>query len=69
MLGNIHIHHYTHEQRESRLPQLLKMLTIVWASVWSNAHQQLLARVRTTEEHSLLPQREKGTQRHSSEPQ
>jgi hypothetical protein len=43
------------------------MLTIAWASVWLNVHQQLQAPVRTIEEHSLLPQSEKGTQRHSSD--
>uniref|UniRef100_A0A0A9CSJ0 MMT1 n=1 Tax=Arundo donax TaxID=35708 RepID=A0A0A9CSJ0_ARUDO len=43
------------------------MLTSVWASVWSSVHQQLQALVRTIEEHFLLPQREKGTQRHYQE--
>jgi hypothetical protein len=42
------------------------MLTIAWADIWSDVHQQLQGKVRTIEEHFLLPWHGKGIQQHSS---
>lgn len=64
----------THRKREGgggliKVPQLLKMLTIAWASAWWGAHQQLQVPVRTIEEHFLLQQHGMGTQQHSGAPE
>jgi hypothetical protein len=56
-------------EREIKLPQLLKMLTIAWVSALSDVHQQLQAPVRITEEHFLSPQHVTGTQQHSGAPE
>ena len=50
-------------------PQLLKMLTIAWASVWSDVHRQLQVLVRTVEENFLSLPRGKGIQQHSGVPE
>lgn len=51
------------------VPQLLRMLTIASASVWSDVHPQLQAPVRTVEEKFLWQQHEKGIQQHSGAPE
>jgi hypothetical protein len=45
------------------------MLTIAWASTWSDVHQQLQVLERTVEENILLPHRGKGIQQHSGIPE
>ena len=50
------------------VPQLLKMLTIALASVWSDVHRQLQVLVRTVEENFLSQPRGKRIQQHSGVP-
>lgn len=64
-------HARTHTQRERErqtdreVPRFLNILTIAWASVWSNVHQQLQALVRTVEDNFRLPPHGKGIQQNS----
>jgi hypothetical protein len=67
----LQFHTYRERGREggTKLPQLLKMLTIAWASAWLDVHQQLQAPVRIIEVHFLSPQHGMGTRQHSGAPE